>query len=469
MNKITWPFTNSFIPFADASSKAGEKQDEAASAKRETFIPCSRTDLVELCLQEGRLTGEEARKFRAFAELLAVYYHFRFYQLEKRLKQNYAPFDPDADQMTEIVAPAEQRQAMEKQVVKTLGRVLRRANYIPLDDVTLRQAMTHVSLINLRTRVDFADFEQMLFYHRGKMTTTVAVKRWFWTKTITVDVFTRAVLLLKFKEAAYFQAKKRRLPQLNFVPGRMNIYLYKNIPQNDLELLFPNVQVGMTWLDRLLFLGPALWAGASMLFKISSSILLIWGLILFFLLGPEFAHTVGVTEAQIHNMTPALLAVLSVSMALGGFAFHQYNGYKNKRLKFLKDVTDTLFFKSLGANDTVFHTLIAAAEEEETKEALLVYYHLLTQPEKVTPAQLDAQIERWLQQKLGIEADFDMQQSAQHLQDLCCEMPTANAAEPQRLQLLTLDEEGYCHILPLNLARQVIDQIWDSADQFIRG
>src|SRR5947207_15857499 len=68
--------------------------------KREAFIPCSREDLIEFCLQEGRLTEEDMSSFRTFAELLAVYYHFRFYQLEKRLKQNYAPFNPDADVLT---------------------------------------------------------------------------------------------------------------------------------------------------------------------------------------------------------------------------------------------------------------------------------------------------------------------------------------------------------------------------------
>lgn len=442
-----------------------------APVKRETFIPCSREALIELCLQEGRLTPEDSVSFRAFAELLAVYYHFRFYQLEKRLKQNYAPFDPDADLLRLATAPSatdpKQLSTMEKQVVKLLARILRRANYVALDEAALRQALNRVSLINLKTRVDFADFEQMLFYHRGKITETVQIKQLFWKTTITIDVFTRAVLLLKFKDANYFRAKRQNLDKLNFTPGRMSIYLYKNIPQNDLELLFPNVQVGMNWLDRLLFFGPALGAGVSVLLKISSSLLLILGLILFFLLGPAFAQRMGVGEAQVRNLTPVLLALMSVGMALGGFAFHQYNGYKNKRLKFLKDVTDTLFFKNLGTNTTVFHTLIDAAEEEETKEALLVYYHLLTQPDKLTPAQLDAHIECWLQQKLAVSVDFDMQQSAEHLQDMRCELLELGALAPQPLQLLSLDAQGYCQILPLDKARQVIDQIWDNADKFI--
>jgi hypothetical protein len=449
------------------------KSVEETPFNREAFIPCSREDLIEFCLQEGRLTEEDMSSFRTFAELLAVYYHFRFYQLEKRLKQNYAPFNPDADVLTlatgDRVASPEKRLAMEKQVVKTLKRVLRRANYVALDDATLQKALNRVSLINLKTRVEFADFEQMIFYHRGKITETVQIKQLFWKTTITMDVFTRAVLLLKFKDADYFRTHDRKLDKVNFTPGRMNIYLYKNIPENDLELLFPNVQVGMNWLDRLLFFGPALGAGVSIVFKTSSSLLLIFGLILFFVFGPAFTQRFGIGEEQVRNITPVLLALLSVSMALGGFAMHQYNGYKNKRLKFLKDVTDTLFFKNLGTNDTVFHTLIDAAEEEETKEAILVYYHLLTHPEKLTPAQLDAHIEAWVQQKLAANIDFDMEASAQHLQEMRCDLIEPGATEPQPVQLLTLDAQGYCQILPLDKARQVLDHIWDNAIQFIRG
>ena len=39
-----------------------------------------------------------------------------------------------------------------------------------------------------------------------------------------------------------------------------------------------------------------------------------------------------------------------------------------------------------------------AAEEEETKEIILVYYHLLTSPDPLTPAQLDDRIERWMEE-----------------------------------------------------------------------
>ncbi|MCX6044116.1 MAG: TMEM143 family protein [Chloroflexi bacterium] len=434
---------------------------------RETFIPCSRENLIDLCLQEGQLTGEMAVSFRKFAELLAAYYHFRFYQLEKRLKQNYAPFNPDAELLALLPLTTEKRLTMEKHVVKTLERILRRANYRVLDEATLRQALNQSSLIKLKTRVDFTDFEQMIFYHRGKFTETVQIKQWLWKTKITMDVFTRAVLLLKFKDAAYFSAKGVKLDKLNFTPGRMSVYLYKNIPQNDLELLFPNVQVGMNWLDRLLFFGPALGAGVSVLLKISSSLLLILGLLLFFLLGPEFAQQIGVGEAQARSVTPVLLALLSVSMALGGFAMHQYNGYKNKRLKFLKDVTDTLFFKNLGTNDTVFHTLIDAAEEEETKEAILIYYHLLTHPEKLTPTELDRHIEAWIYQKFALNIDFDMVQSTQRLQEMHAELIEPGATARQPLQLLTLDAHGYCQILPLDKARQVVDHLWDNADQFI--
>ena len=98
---------------------------------------------------------------------------------------------------------------------------------------------------------------------------------------------------------------------------------------------------------------------------------------------------------------PILVATLSLGMALGGFAFKQYSNYKSKRIKFQKDVTETLFFKNLGNNDSVFQTFIDLAEEEECKEIILVYYHLLTSENSLKPEELDARIEAWMQKKAG--------------------------------------------------------------------
>ena len=371
----------------------------------DAFIPCSREELVELCINEGKLTADDAGRFRPFADLLAAYYHFQFHALEERLKRSYAPFNPDADGPLLIAHNSEKRATLEKELVATLEQILRQANYTVLDPIRLHAALAATALLDLKTKVDFDDFEQVLVYHRGHLQLTAHIKKWVWKNEILVDTFARVVLLIKFKQAAYFQAKKRKVAQLPFMPGSINLYLYKNIPHHDLELLFPNIQISMTGLDRMLFLLPAVGAGVSLVIKTLPNLVLIAGILLFFLLGPAFAQRMGVGQAQVYSLMPVLLALYSVGLALSSFAFKQYTGYKNKHLKFQKDVTDTLFFKNLATNASVLHSLVDATEEEESKEAILVYYHLLTHGSALTPAALDALIETWMARKLGCKVD----------------------------------------------------------------
>jgi len=421
----------------------------------ESFIPYRRADIIDLCIQDGKLTEAESDKFKSFCEILSAYYHFEFHHLLETLKENYVPFNPDADTKLRFTPTPSEQAGMEAQLVETFERVLRRANYTPLAEATLQRALEKESLIALKTQVDVDDFDRMVLYHRGDTTKTTSLKKLFRQVEVSIDIFERVVLLLKFKDAAYFQEKGQ---DTDFSPGRMHVYFYKNIPKNDLELLFPNVQIGMTWKDRLLLVVPALGAGVSVIIKALPNLLLIIGVILFFALGPSVSSRWGVGQTDVNNIMPILVAILSLVIALGGLAFKQYTSYKNKRLEFLKNVTETLFFRNLASNASVFNALIDAAEEEECKEVILVYYHLLTHKGKLSPAQLDGQIEEWMRRKFGTEIDFDIDQTLRQLEALHGDGP--------KVSLLTRDAQGFCHVLPLDEAKALIDQIWDNVFQF---
>jgi len=47
--------------------------------------------------------------------------------------------------------------------------------------------------------------------------------------------------------------------------------------------------------------------------------------------------------------------MLSLVVTLGGFGFKQYASYKNKKIKYQKNVTETLFSKNLASNTGAFH------------------------------------------------------------------------------------------------------------------
>ena len=436
------------------------------SRNREAFIPYRRSDIIKLCLDDDRLNAAETQKFKDFCEILSSYYHFRFHKTLEVIKDNYVPFNPNADVEALVPPSFEQYDQMESTVVDGFEHILERANYIRLPEYDIKQSLGQTSLIDLKTEVDFDEFDRFVCYYRGDSYKTITQKKFFfWKKQRRIDIFERIVLLIKFKEAAYFGTKKYKKKELKFLPGKMYLYFYKNIPKLDIDLLFPNVTTSMTWKDRLLFGVPAIGAAIPLILKALPNVLLLVAAILFALNAQPLVEQLEVEENQARNIMPVLVATLSLGMALGGFAFKQYSNYKSKRIKFQKDVTETLFFKNLGNNDSVFQTFIDLAEEEECKEIILVYYHLLTSNNSLKPEELDARIEAWMQKKVGITINFDINGPLDNLANIRGKLITNALSEENtpEIPLLKYDNQGFCNVLPLNDAKKVIDYVWDNA------
>ena len=436
----------------------------------EAFIPYRRSDIIKLCLEDGQLNAAESQQFKDFCEILSSYYHFRFHKTLEAIKDNYVPFNPNAD--VEALNPPsfEQYDEMESQVIDGFEHILERANYKKLPEYAVKQALGQTSLIDLKTEVDFDDFDRFICYYRGDSYKTVTQKKFFfWKQEKKIDIYERIVLLIKFKEADYFGAnqnkKKDKRKELKFTPGKMYVYFYKNIPKLDIDLLFPNVTTSMTWKDRLLFGVPAIGAAIPLILRALPNLFLLVAAILLALNAEPLIEELEVEQYQARNIMPVLVATLSLGMALGGFAFKQYSNYKSKRIKFQKDITETLFFKNLGNNDSVFQTFIDLAEEEECKEIILVYYHLLTSKNQLTPEELDTRIEAWMQKKLGITINFDIHGPLDNLANIFGKVITNGLSEEDvpEIPLLRYDKQGFCNVLPLNDSKKVIDYVWDNA------
>ena len=304
----------------------------------------------------------------------------------------------------------------------------------------------------------------MVCYCRGESKDTVTQKKWlFKTVERQVDVYRRVVLLIKFKEEQHFKDKPVQKAELNFKPGKIYLYLYKNLSKLDIEFIFPNIEMSMTWKDRLLFGVPAIGAAVPLFLKVLPQIILITGVIVYLVLGHQPIDELQVKEEDVRNITPLLIAVLSLLVTLGGFAFKQYTSYKNKQIKFQKNVTETLFYRNIANNSGVFKYLIDAAEEEECKEIILAYYHLLTSSSPLTSSQLDQTIESWMAEKFGTIIDFDIDKLIHSLGEIkTIEQETKdNNYSHRQVSLLQRDRQNRCHILPLSEAKQLLDRVWD--------
>lgn len=428
----------------------------AEYSDRESFIPYRRSDIVDFCIQDSGWNDTDASSFRQFYDILAAHLHFRFHATFETLKDAFAPVNPDQDTVPRQPWSSTEQLLREEKMLSEFRDVLRRANYRELSERDLHAALETESLIPLNTFVDFRDYEpgRVVMYYRGQHQETIERRDWLRKKTKTIDVFERIVLLIKFKPESHFK-KKKKFDRSNFIPGKMYLYLYKKVPKHDLDILFPNVDVSMNWKDKLKFFVPAFGGLIPVIAKTLPNLLLIVGVILFFTVGPEIAASWGTDERVVHNFLPLMTAVLSLGFVLGGFAVRQYLNYKNKRLKFLKNVTDTLFFKNIDCNMGVLSTVLDAAEEEETKEILLVYYFILRHP-GLTRGEIDDRIEQWLEEKFGTRIDFDIDKALAHARDVAMD----------DRQLVYTDSSERYHALSVPDAKQLIDRVWDHAFQY---
>jgi hypothetical protein len=171
--------------------------------------------------------------------------------------------------------------------------------------------------------------------------------------------------------------------------------------------------------------------------KLGASILLIASIIAFWL---------GLEEKEVVIEQKHLVALAVGLATLGGFMFKQINKFKNRKIKFMKALTENLYFKNLDNNAGVFHHLIDAAEEEEFKEAILAYYFLLTKDRHLTRRQLDTAVESWFENKYNCRLNFEITDALRKL---------------ERFRLVSQDGD-IIRCKSLKDAKVQLDSIWDN-------
>lgn len=420
---------------------------------REHFIPYLRDDVIEMCLEEGHLSDDEAEDFRIICRHLTDYLHCRFLSVIDEVKRSYGPFDPDRDTL-----PRENKNGTEPESSEELSKLFEKlatsANYFPLGPAEIEKSFEESTLIKLRTEVDLDDFEQVLCFARGDIYKKIPVRRLLRTREQEVDILQRVLLFLKFKDEAYFKkAGKKQRPEVQ--PGKIYLYFYKDVPKWDLEILFPNVRVGMRAKDKLMFAIPALGGGVGVLLKIIPQIVVLTGVILILLGAHSMAGSLGVTEETAGRTAPILTAILGVTMALGGLAVKQWTSYQKKRIQFLRDVSEQLFFRNLATNRSVFHRILDSAEEEKGKEMLLVLYHLVVnQGTPLSRPALDLLIEDWMKNQFDLTVDFDIESALKNLKKLTGTLP-----DGREIALLHEKEDGTLIVPPLTEIRVLMSTL----------
>jgi hypothetical protein len=403
----------------------------------ERFIPFRKSDVVAMCVDE--VQDGQREPFRAFVELLESLLHHEFRGRLEALKDAYYPFNPDADVRTVHEPSATERDAAQERLVKELTALAEAANFERISPDDLDRAFVEESLVKVRLEADFDDFEHVVFYRRGVRTREEQVKRWFGLrrKDITFTNYGKVLVYVKFKDAAHFQGRGKKVQDLPFAPGSMIIKLFQDVPRADLEMLFPNARVRMRTIDKLLIGVPAVVSGIIMVVTKLVAALLPVLLLLAFWFGLR-REPVELSQGQLVTLGAALAA-------LGGFLVRQFGKFKNRKIQFMKSLSDNLYFRNLDNDAGVFNHLLDAAEEEEVKEAVLAYHFLRTAEGALTADELDRRIEDWFARRWEAEFDFEVADGVRKL---------------RRLRLID-DTEGKLSAVALEEAARRLDETWD--------
>ena len=156
--------------------------------------------------------------------------------------------------------------------------------------------------------------------------------------------------------------------------------LFKNVPQQDIDMVLPGGKVRISMLDRGKILVPTISGIGLATFKI--------GLLLF---------------AGIYG----LLKIIGLIGGALGTGWKSVNGYWKTKNKYELNLTRNLYYQNLDNNAGVLLRLSTEAERQELREAVLCYFVLLDANKPCTTREV-AKLAEALLSRCGIDVDFEV-------------------------------------------------------------
>jgi Protein of unknown function (DUF3754) len=393
---------------------------------REHFIPIRKSDLVELLTRYPELPERDAELFYRLCQLLTATFHHEYHQQLERLKDAYAPFDPDADtRATQFPEPAQREEKLDH-LFADFSSLMDRANFKHLTKEEYLRTSAGSTRWGLNMDVDFDVFDRLKVFVRGDSFISRSYRpwtRWFRTVTVELPAYRRLAVILKLRP------HKRLGP--NAPTNQVILKIFKDIPKLDMEMLLPGARLRM----------PGFQKG-----KLGASIASSIGL-----LGYKIGTDVGrvAWEGLAHHNPLALWGPLSIAASYG---YRQYYGFAQTKQSYHLQLTRSLYYQSLDSNAGVFCRLLDEAEEQECREAFLGYFFLWREAgaEGWTAEHLDDRVEAYLEQETQLKIDFEIGDAL---------------AKLERLRLVERRNDRITAV-PIENALERLDDAWDNIFQY---
>ncbi len=366
------------------------------------FIPLRKNELIDLLCDDPALPDDQRAGFRTFCRLLVRHFRQFYSDHGDRLKDTYAPFNPDADTQALGGLSADERQQRLGQFFDEVTWMMRRANFVRLDQEALDQALGRVSEWGVNMEVDLGVFERFEFFGRGEIMGKRSLPSWLpWGKPVEkeVPIYQRLVLVMKLRP------HPRLGPSAD--TDSILIKVFKDIPRADLEMLVPGARVRLTPLDRGLVSFPLLTGVAITMWAFLKPVILA---LLAGYISKELAQSLGADEPQQHG---AGFAGFWFGLATVAFmySYRTWSGYVFKKTAYSLRLTESLYYQNLVNNAGGLTWLVDEVEEQECREAILAYFFLWREGGEAgwTKQRLDRRIEEYLRQRAGVDTDFEVE------------------------------------------------------------
>jgi len=389
---------------------------------REHYIPLRQSDLLSLLCKDIGNDRAAVESLKELEKLLSATFHYEYFKLLNDLKDQYAPFDPDAvTKKIEPVSDGAERSQRVEALYEQFVYLMERANFKRLTLDEMKQLTKEVSDWGLNMYVDFSMFEKLEIFVRGDTTGTRHIRRWysFWKQEeVHLPIYKRMVIFAKMKPHPNLPAQ--------IDTNAVFLKVFKDIPKMDMEMLLPGASMGMPAFDRAKLGISIVGGGAWVLYSIFGKL-------------PDFVEGFGFGF---------LVGLFGPLTALAGFGWRQWAGYQNSRTVFSLRLTQSLYYQTLGTNLSVLFHLLDEAEEQECREALLAYYYLWRRasPDGWTALHLDDYVELDLERLADLKVDFEIDDAL---------------AKLERLKLVTKTGDRY-KAVPMEKALETLDYAWDN-------
>ncbi len=387
----------------------------------EAFIPMQTTDLVEFLAQHPSLKSGEQAQFRQLASLILSLLHHLYRQRHERLTYAYAPLDPDRDTLLCTVPTSSHRDELATEVFSKIQDALKRANYLRLSPQDIQHALAAASQWGIRMRVDFGTLQRMEVYSRGSVIGHRSRRSWrkmYRYELFDVPLYQRLVVVFRTFEG-HKSAEK-------FDSRKVYLRMFKNVPQQDVDMMLPASGIQISWLDRSRIVLPSMYAFGMTLWRILRNVLLL----------------------TLFGLFKSVAMFFIVLFAIGFGLKSMFTYSANTRRRYLLNMAQSLYYQNLDNNAGVIFRLLEDGEQQEACEAVLAYFVtavVLAERDNITMHEIRSGCEAIMLEATGHEVTFDIDDASRDL---------------VHLGILKMNQ-SYWNALSLRDAVTQLDATWD--------